>query len=79
MARAHKAPESLSLLKEILHSGERQLGCKMECWSLLCRGKPKPTRMDNMMLNAVLTACAKQRDPRADVVLREMHEALLAQ
>jgi len=30
-----------------------------------------------MMLNAVLTACAKQRHQnKADVVLREMHEAV---
>jgi len=30
-----------------------------------------------MMLNAVLTACAKQQDQnKADVVLREMHEAV---
>lgn len=36
-----------------------------------------PLRINHMMLNAVLTACAKQRDQnKADVVLREMHEAV---
>ncbi|CAL1142865.1 unnamed protein product [Cladocopium goreaui] len=35
--------------------------------------------INHMMLNAVLTACAKQQDQnKADVVLREMHEAMAA-
>lgn len=52
---------------------------KVMRFSLPCRGYflCYQARTDYTMLNAVLTACAKQRDQtRADAVLQEMLEAM---
>ena len=53
------------------------LGTWPEFWGEKCGLANAPLRINHMMLNAVLTACAKQQDQnKADVVLREMHEAV---